>query len=1269
VKGAFFLAPILLLSNSVNAQTIVPFVYTGSLQTWTVPTGVTSITIDAGGAQGGGDAQNITHALGGRVQATYTVTPGTVLNIYVGGAGVDGSIATTSASAGGYNGGGTAGYYSISGYSGGGGGGATDIRIGGTALSNRVLVAGGGGGGGYIASAAAGGAGGNTTGGDGATGDGITAATGGTPSSGGSGGTYGVPGDYGSDGAPGMGGNASTADGIPGGGGGGYYGGGGGATNGAGPGGGGGGGSSYTDPSMTGLNLTQGYNSGNGYLNITYMPAGGTIAFVNGSPQNMAAICENSGAAPINSLLTASDNTAGETLTWTVVSGPSLGTLGGFNATATSIVGNSTPTDLTYTPTSSDFGTDAFTIQVSNGVNSVTATVNVTINELPSVSSVSSQTVCNNTNTAAITFSGSLVAGTAYNWTNSDNTIGLGSGSTGNIASFIATNATSSINTATITVTPSANGCNGASQSFNITIDPTPSVNSVSSQTVCNNTSTAAIIFSGSPVVGTAYNWTNSDNTIGLASGSSGVIVPFIATNATSSIKTATVTVTPTANSCNGVSKSFTITVNPTPNVAAIDDTAICNGTSYSVTFNGSSVSNTSYAWTNSNTATGLGASGTDTTGIFITSNAGSTNDTSTIIVTPKANGCNGIPDTFMMAVYPVPNVTATDDTSLCNGTSYSAAFGGSLVMGTSYLWTNSNASTGLAASGTDATGTVTLTNLNTATDASKIIVTPRANGCNGIPDTFMVNVYPTPMLTGSLIRSAICDNTVFSYGDTSLTPGTSFAWTMPSVSGISAPATSGVDSINEVLSNSTTAQAMVTFVYTLTANGCVNTENVIVTVNPTPQLNSATSNVQCDSQVFSYAPSSLTNDSSFAWIRLYVEGIDSLAGSGTGAINDLLINTTSVNVTDTYKYIITAYGCSDTELVTVTVHPTPMLSSATSSLAVCSGQAFNYLPESLSGSAVTYSWIRDSVAGITPALGSGMGAINETLVNFTSSPQTVPYSYTLLAYGCTNTETVYLTVNPLPLAPAITTYVSNVCDNAQNQNFGVATPAPGYESYYWSSPNATVQQGPTGQYSIVNFTEPGTATVMVTVTVDSTQCYSTSSLNVTVGDGTADQPYVVYSFGEFVCLENNVTSYQWGYDSKATLDSTILGGQINQNYANSNPDTVHNYYWVITGQNGCFMKSYYNGPSTTAISNVNEATNVTVYPNPTSNYINIDINSTVGGDVTIGLSNMLGQKMNEVPAKDNKATIDVSNLASGVYVIDCYRGGVKIAAAKFIKN
>ncbi|MBX2907612.1 MAG: hypothetical protein KF744_16325, partial [Taibaiella sp.] len=284
-RSAFILALVLLGWNTgAFAQETTEFHYTGGMQTYQVPAGVTKIYVDALGARGGENYYYSRPGFGGRVQCEMTVTPGQVLNIFVGGHGRGSAYSVTKGSSftypGGYNGGGN-GY----GY-GGGGGGATDVRIGGTALSNRVLVAGGGGGAGYYTSSPyyseKGGDGGGLTGENGKGSNSYTdskAGRGGTPSAGGAKGTYS---SSGSSGSLGNGGNASTT-GRGGGGGGGYYGGGGGSY------GGGGGGSSYTNSSYcSNVKHVQGENGikdGNGFVRITTMPTGSAVYGYTGGVQ------------------------------------------------------------------------------------------------------------------------------------------------------------------------------------------------------------------------------------------------------------------------------------------------------------------------------------------------------------------------------------------------------------------------------------------------------------------------------------------------------------------------------------------------------------------------------------------------------------------------------------------------------------------------------------------------------------------------------------------------------------------------------------------------------------------------------------------------------------------------------------------------------------------------------------------------------------------------------------------------------------------------
>ena len=107
----------LLWSNALQAQVTETFNYTGAVETWTVPAGVTSLTIKAEGAQGGSTPSSEPGGLGAVMTGTFTVTPGATLNILVGQQGGMGSSSN-----------------------GGGGSFVTD------AGNNPLIVAGGGGG-------------------------------------------------------------------------------------------------------------------------------------------------------------------------------------------------------------------------------------------------------------------------------------------------------------------------------------------------------------------------------------------------------------------------------------------------------------------------------------------------------------------------------------------------------------------------------------------------------------------------------------------------------------------------------------------------------------------------------------------------------------------------------------------------------------------------------------------------------------------------------------------------------------------------------------------------------------------------------------------------------------------------------------------------------------------------------------------------------------------------------------------------------------------
>jgi Glycine rich protein len=295
--GASISAATLTRRPASNSQT---FQYDGkNRQTFQVPSGVSNVTITAMGA-------GTPSARGGMAKATIRVHPGDVLAIVVGGA--------PHARHGGYNGGADGGlcpFYGACEMTGKGGAGASDMRIGGTALVDRILVAGGAGGRGgrgeYHGSP--GGEGGGISGGlgddgvnvhlpygragGGGGGGGGTQSYGGKRGAGGRAGNQhvvpgfpGKPGKLGVGGGGGIAGNfTGVAGGAGGGGGGGYYGGGGGGSGanvgyyeggggtlyGVASGGGGGGGSSFVERGAQNVSIETGHGGDkNGLIVISW---------------------------------------------------------------------------------------------------------------------------------------------------------------------------------------------------------------------------------------------------------------------------------------------------------------------------------------------------------------------------------------------------------------------------------------------------------------------------------------------------------------------------------------------------------------------------------------------------------------------------------------------------------------------------------------------------------------------------------------------------------------------------------------------------------------------------------------------------------------------------------------------------------------------------------------------------------------------------------------------------------------------------------------
>ncbi len=1206
--------------TNVGPDTVI-FNYTGARQSWTVPANVTGVKFDLMGASGGNDyLSGVSNAgKGGRVQGNLSVLPGNELHIYVGGAGADGS---PMGAAGGYNGGGNAFFY-FSGCA-GAGGGATDIRIGDSTLSARKVVAGGGGGSSIDGSPRFGGAGGGLTGGNGEANDGFSSARGGTQLAGGAGATYAFW-TAGSNGSLGMGGNGST-QGFSGGGGGGYYGGGGGVWTG------GAGGSSYTDAGITFTNThTQGANEGNGVAKIYYVNPGtydiiwDATAFSAGF-ENVA-------------------NTALPTTEFNVAvpAGVAPGTYH-----ATLVVRN-------YHGSTTESCEQSYPIEV-------------TVKPLPTVDNPGDKIVCHGEAVPDITFSGPL-SGSSYNWVNDNPAIGLDAAGSGHTSTFLPINPTPLPVSAQITVTPVADGCIGAAAVFNIIDNPVPALNSTTTPaSICNNTLFSYLPTSLTP--GTSFDWSRSltPGIANAANSGTGLINETLINTSTEPVTVAYV-YTLTANSCSNI-QTVNVVVNPTPQLTStLTPTAVCNGDAFVYTPLSSS-STAVITWTRP-VAAGISNAAATGTGVIneTLNNTTTTPKTVHYAIEMNVGGCIETEDVAVV-INPLLLLTSPTSRSICDSAllEYLPV---SNISGATITWTRPAVS-GLSNAAGSGTGNISERLYDTTVSPVNVnyTYTLSAFGCSK-DHTLAVTVKPSPKLTTSLTPGAVCTNSLFNYVAASATAGTTFQWARDTVVGITNPTVHVLNgTINEILISTSDTILNVPYKFTSTAGGCSNAQIVNVKVNPLPRIANDSGNVAvCDSTLLSWVPTSKTPGATYAWSRDYEAGISNLPASGTGgAPGERLNNTTYITVPVTYVYTITANGCSNTQSVEVKVRPSAILTSNTAK--VCSGAPFNYVPVSYT-TGTSFAWSRTGNTGIVPSSRSGAGNIVDTLTQSTSGQVTITYNMDLTVFGCVNKQNVILTLDPAPTPITIGTHPSaSLCNNATAVNFGAASPAADGFTYMWSAEGATVTStGTSTQYALINFNTPGTATVTLTTKNTATTCTSTSTYTVTVGTNVAVSPEVIFFDGQFICKQTDVKSYQWGYDDASTLDSTVAVGETNQNFAVAFPEWNKRYYWVITTTaDGCMQKTYFNKPTGVADLNLNAA-DMRLYPNPASQVLNMEVSSFVTGNVTFAVFNIVGQQITTVEARDNKAQIAVADLPAGVYVVDCYNDGVKVAAARFIKN
>jgi hypothetical protein len=289
-----------------------------------------------------------------------------------------------------------------------------------------------------------------------------------------------------------------------------------------------------------------------------------------------------------------------------------------------------------------------------------------------------------------------------------------------------------------------------------------------------------------SNISGTVFSWASDNTAIGSAASGAGNIPSFNAVNVGTIPATANFLVSPTADGCAGIPRSFAIVVNPIPVLNnSRTPTGICDNTIFSYEPS-SQTPGANFTWTR-NAVDGISNTAANGTGnpAEILHNSSDSTINVTYVFLISANGCSNMQN-VVLPVKPIPLLNSQlNPAAVCsfNPICYSPT---SLTQGTVFSWERPSV-TGVSNPSSTGSGLIdeALSNTTDLPVNVTYVYTAQAEGCFSSSNV-IITVNPVARLSSSPSIPTVCSGVPFRYSPTGTVTGTGFTWSRPAVPGIS---------------------------------------------------------------------------------------------------------------------------------------------------------------------------------------------------------------------------------------------------------------------------------------------------------------------------------------------------------------------------------------------------------------------------------------------------------------------------------------------------
>ena len=586
--------------------------------------------------------------------------------------------------------------------------------------------------------------------------------------------------------------------------------------------------------------------------------------------------------------------------------------------------------------------------------------------------------------------------------------------------------------------------------------------------------------------------------------------------------------------------------------------------------------------------------------------------------------------------------VTPTGSSLLCENninTDYNIT---SVANANSYIWTVSPTN---AAAITNNSTTAIFDWNNTFTGISKISVKAVNNCGNSLSsDTLTVIINPLPVkpnLPSGLVT--ICQNAANSNYTTSSVNSGGFLWSIfPNNAGI---ITGNTNTATIDWSESYSGIVKISVKAISNCGNSISSDSLTVNISPlsSKPASPTGSMVLCENNANSvYTTTGSSNATSYLW-SVYPSNAGNITGTTTFMTIDW--NNTYTGIAKISVKGVNACGTgvvSDT--LDVTVNPLPLKpSTPIGSTVLCQGSAATNYNTTGSTNATAYLW---SIYPTTAGSKSGT-SINST-ITWNASFSGIAKISVKGVNSCGNSissDSLSVTVNPLPAKPATPNGSTSLCENNTNSNYSTSG-STNATSYLWSIYPA-IAGNITGAttYAIVDWTDTFTGIAKISV-IGINSCgnsVSSDSLIITINslpvkpatptgpqNLSQNSPNSVYSTTGGL----NAISYQWSIfpSNAATISGTNLSATLDWNNTFIGVAKIS-----VIGINSC-------GNSIASDSLI-----VTITALPTSDFQNIIDSICPGSSDTLKI-NLTGASPWSIIYYNGSSTINIPNILSSPY-------------------